>query len=286
MTEPATPPARPGGEPPPGRRIRTALRALVRRTVPAARRKPAAEGEHTAPAAPQPPSGWREVLHRRPWAQAALRLERGTLPALGEAVRLALPDSGSAKDKAEHLVIALFVIATVVTAVPQAPEVGMPFLTGLYLWRAWALGSPDTQQPGLRGQEEQPESGPLPAAPELDPDRWLAAFVEYSVAVTHREGRKGIHLSDLLAGAQKFSGRLAGWDVARLRKECERLAIPVSKGINIGGKNTIGIRYDELHQHLGRRPQIPPGMVPDHTPSTTPAAGPSPAPKNSRPDGP
>jgi hypothetical protein len=58
-----------------------------------------------------------------------------------------------------------------------------------------------------------------------------------------------------------------------MRAECERLQIPVNKkGINIKGKNTIGIRYDELEESLGRAPRMPPSMVPA-LPSQTPLDG-------------
>ncbi|MFM9452359.1 hypothetical protein [Streptomyces europaeiscabiei] len=227
------------------------------------------------------PRTWNQVFKERPWARAAHRLERGTLPAIGWAVRYAVPQEGSRKARGEHIVLAVFVVLGVGTAIPAMPEVGMPVVVGTFLWKAWELGASSgegksagdskgeavteavgtTPQDQLLGEDAgQPERLPLPL------DDWLPLYVEYSVALSHRIGRKGIHLVDLLQVAQEKHNRLLGWDPTRMRVECERLGIPVNKkGINIRNKNTIGVRYDELEKALGRTPRVPPSTVPDLT---------------------
>ncbi|WP_406011606.1 hypothetical protein OG440_38850 (plasmid) [Streptomyces sp. NBC_00637] len=236
------------------------------------------------------PRTWNQVFKERPWARAAHRLERGTLPAIGWVIRYAVPREGSRKERGEHIVLAVFVVLGAGTAIPAMPQVGMPVVVGTFLWKAWELGAASsgdkgpggsadeaasaTPQDQLLGEDgEQPEHSPLPL------DDWLPLYVEYSVALSYRLGRKGIHLVDLLQAAQEKHDRLLGWDVSRLRADCERLGIPVNKkGINIRNKNTIGVRYDELEKALGRTPRMPPSMVLALTPQTphegTPPEGP------------
>ncbi|MFH0246020.1 hypothetical protein ACGRHY_27220 [Streptomyces sp. HK10] len=226
------------------------------------------------------PKGWGEILRERPWARAAARLERGMLPAIGEVIQLALPRGGTAKEKAEHLAMAVLVAAAAGSAIVTTQELGMPLLVGFLLWRAWVRGAPQRPSPEAEEavEEASADNGSPPGdhdgageqhrnEPVLDGETWLRRHIEYSVARNHALGFKGMHLVEILTTAQADHDWLIGWDVAQLRKECQRLGIPVNNGINLRGKNTIGIRYDELSEHLGRSPRLPPELVPDRTPS-------------------
>ncbi|WP_327359660.1 hypothetical protein [Streptomyces sp. NBC_01304] len=241
---------------------------------------------------------WRQILKERPWARGALRLERGAYLTVGEFLKLLFnvvktpfTTGDSIKDKAEALILTVIGVAAAVSAIPTAPREAMGVLTALFLWRSWTLGNPQHGKPGPDQPDSQPDavqpedpaslqealagtgSEPfeqdqkmLGEKPEVDLDTWIPLYVEHAVALSDRQGKKGMHLVDLLEGAKQQDARVAGWDVARLRKEIERLNIPVSAGINMNGRNTIGVRYDALEQALKRRPRVPPSEVPDLTP--------------------
>ncbi|MGW6603529.1 hypothetical protein [Streptomyces sp. NPDC055036] len=113
----------------------------------------------------------------------------------------------------------------------------------------------------------------------------LARYVEYAVAAAdHLKKHKGVHTETLLEGIENHRLRPTHldplepqggeWDVPRLNAAFTALGIPVhTKGfkIIIDGQQRVraGVRYDQLENHLGRRPRLPPSLVEDITPVQT-----------------
>lgn len=128
------------------------------------------------------------------------------------------------------------------------------------------------------GETGESEEAPTRAQAEAG----LVRYVEHAVAAAmHLHKHKGVHTETLLDGIQRTEGLREAilnplaphgeeWDVPSLNVTLSSLGIPIhSKGFKliIDGKQRVraGVRYDELAQHLGRRPVLPPSLVEDRT---------------------
>jgi len=114
---------------------------------------------------------------------------------------------------------------------------------------------------------------PIAAAVEVEPEplpvdsgEWrdeLRLYVEHAVAHADLNGLKGVHVADLLRGLQE-RGRFLGLTTKTFPATLRDTGIPI-EGLKLRGDNQLGVRYDKLHQTLGRFPQLPAGLVPNTT---------------------
>jgi hypothetical protein len=142
------------------------------------------------------------------------------------------------------------------------------------IWSSWAIPAEvgvfvlaslvATETPSAA----KPEPGPEPSTPAPAVAVDFARRAEWAVALADLEGRKGIHLADLLAELHE-DGLVPEMDTAVLRRALTAAGLPIADQLKLSGSNRPGIRYDDLQQALGRMPTLAPEDVPDLTDDDT-----------------
>jgi hypothetical protein len=121
---------------------------------------------------------------------------------------------------------------------PHVAQFAVPGAVVAWCAAAW-WAAPPTAAP-----EPEPADEPADPAPAADPERAREAW--HAFVIEAIGDRQGVHLRDLLDTLQQ-TGHHPNWEVADVKRVCERAGIPVRARVRVRGLGvTVGVHRDDL----------------------------------------